>query len=129
MLAAVYRGINDVCPESIPVPEIGPGEALVRVDSCGVCGTDLKKIHYGLVEPPRVFGHEMAGTIEALGAGVSGWQLGDRVAVHHHIPCRECYYCREKAYAQCPTYKKTGTTAGFEPAGGGFAQYIRVMDR
>ena len=54
--------------------------------------------------------------------------VGDRVVVFHHIPCMQCFYCRRKVYAQCPTYKKVGVTAGFEPAGGGFAQYVRVMD-
>src|SRR5438067_13401870 len=112
MRAGVYRGAGEVRMEHMPLPRLQSGEVLVRVDSCGVCGTDLKKIHYGLVEPPRIFGHEMAGTIERLGAGITGWRVGDRVAVQHHIPCGDCYFCREKAYAQCPTYKKTGTTAG-----------------
>ena len=128
MQAAVYRGIDNIQIEEVEIPTIGPGEALVRLNSCGVCGTDLKKIHYGLVEPPRIFGHEMAGEIVALGNGVLNWKLGDRVAVMHHVPCCECYYCSRRDYAQCPKYKETGTTSGFVPAGGGFAQYIRVMD-
>lgn len=128
MRAAVYRGINDVRVEEVPIPEIGAGEVLVRIHCCGVCGTDLKKIWYGLVPPPRIFGHEMAGTIARLGLRVTGWRVGDRVAVMHHIPCLDCHYCRNRSFAQCPTYKKTGTTAGFEPAGGGFAEYVRVMD-
>src|SRR5439155_11126418 len=128
MPAAVYRGGGRVVVETVPVPEIGPGEALVRVHACGVCGTDLKKIAHDLQLPPRIFGHEIAGTIAALGAEVTGWRLGDRVAVHHHIPCGDCFYCARRAYAHCPTYRRTGTTAGFEPAGGGFAGYIRVMD-
>ncbi|MBI3945237.1 MAG: alcohol dehydrogenase catalytic domain-containing protein [Armatimonadetes bacterium] len=128
MQAAVYRARNEVRPESIPVPAIGPGEALVRVAACGVCGTDIKKIRLGLQEPPRVYGHEMAGTIAALGEGVRGWRVGERVAVYHHIPCRGCHFCRRGCYAQCATYKRTGTTAGFEPAGGGFAEFVRVMD-
>lgn len=128
MRAAVYRSINNVRIEEVPIPEIGAGEVLVRVHSCGVCGTDLKKIWYGLVPPPRIFGHEMAGTIAALGPQVIGWRVGDRVIVMHHVPCLDCHYCRNRSFAQCPIYKKTGTTAGFEPAGGGFAEYVRVMD-
>ena len=128
MRAAVYRGVDDMRVERVPIPEIGPGEALVKIDCCGVCGTDIKKVHYGLVAPPRIFGHEMAGKIAALGAGVQGWRVGDRVAVMHHVPCLECYYCKQRDYAQCATYLRTGTTSGFEPAGGGFAEYIRVMD-
>ena len=129
MQAAVYRAIDDVRTEEIAVPEIGAGEVLVRIDTCGICGTDLKKIHTGSHAAPRVFGHEMAGTIAAVGDGVRGFAVGDRVMAFHHIPCGHCFYCRKKTFAQCATYKKVGTTAGLgEAAGGGFAQYIRVMD-
>jgi L-iditol 2-dehydrogenase len=128
MQAAVYRGKNDVRLETVPVPEIGPGELLVRIHTCGICGTDLKKISTGSHSAPRIFGHEMAGQVVAMGADVSNFAIGDRVMVFHHIPCGECYYCRKKVFAQCPVYKKVGATAGFEPSGGGFAEYIRVMD-
>jgi L-iditol 2-dehydrogenase len=128
MKAAVYRGVNDVCLETVPVPEIGAGELLIAVKSCGICGTDLKKIHTGSHSAPRIFGHETAGVVAAVGPGVSTFAVGDRVMVFHHIPCRECYYCRKKTFAQCPVYKRVGTTAGFEASGGGFAEYVRVMD-
>jgi len=128
MQAAVYRGINDMRVETVPVPAIGPGELLVKVATCGICGTDLKKIHTGSHSAPRIFGHEMAGTIVKMGPGVTRFALGERVVVHHHVPCGECYYCRKQTFAQCPVYKKVGATAGFEPSGGGFAEYIRVMD-
>ncbi|SFS16023.1 L-iditol 2-dehydrogenase [Granulicella pectinivorans] len=128
MRAAVYRGVDDVRVERVPVPEIGVGEVLVRIDTCGICGTDLKKIHTGSHSAPRVFGHEMAGTIVKVGDGVTGFAVGERVMAFHHIPCGECFYCRKKTFAQCETYKKVGTTAGFAAAGGGFAEYIRVMD-
>jgi L-iditol 2-dehydrogenase len=125
--AAVYRGPGDFRVDDIPVPEVGAGEMLVRVDVCGVCLTDVKKIQKGLLPGPRVFGHEIAGTVAARGAGVSRFREGDRVMVHHHIPCRSCFYCAAGAYAQCATYKQNGTTAGFEPAGGGFAEYVKAM--
>jgi L-iditol 2-dehydrogenase len=128
MRAAVYHGINDVRLETVPVPTIGTGELLVRIATCGVCGTDLKKIHLGSHSAPRIFGHEMAGTIVAVGKGVTRFALGQRVMVYHHVPCGQCYYCRKNTPAQCPLYKKTGATAGFEASGGGFAEYIRVMD-
>lgn len=128
MRAAVYRGINDVRLETVPVPGIGAGELLVKIATCGICGTDLKKIHMGSHSAPRIFGHEMAGVVAAVGEGVTGYAVGDRVMVFHHVPCGECYYCRKGTPAQCPLYKKTGVTAGFEPSGGGFAHYIRVMD-
>jgi L-iditol 2-dehydrogenase len=98
------------------------------VEACGICHTDLKKIEYDLLPGPRIFGHETAGTVVATGAGVTGFEAGDRVIAFHHIPCLDCFYCYRKLYAQCPVYKKVGITAGFEPAGGGFGQYIRIMD-
>jgi L-iditol 2-dehydrogenase len=129
MRAAVYRSIDNVQTETIDVPAIGAGEVLMRVDTCGICGTDLKKIHTGSHSAPRVFGHEMAGTVAAVGEGVRGFAVGDRVMAFHHIPCGKCFYCRKRTFAQCETYKKVGTTAGVgEAAGGGFAEYIRVMD-
>lgn len=129
MKAAVYRAVDDVRTETIAIPQIGRGEVLVRIDTCGICGTDLKKIHTGSHSAPRVFGHEMAGTIAAVGEDVRGFAVGDRVMAFHHIPCGQCFYCRKQTFAQCERYKKVGTTAGLgEPAGGGFAEYIRVMD-
>ncbi len=104
------------------------GEVLVRIHTCGICGTDLKKIHTGSHDAPRIFGHEMSGTVAKVGAGVTGFSVGDRVMAYHHIPCGECYYCRKQTFAQCEVYKKVGCTAGFAPSGGGFAEYIRVMD-
>src|ERR1700734_2769367 len=115
MLAAVYRGVNDVRMETVPVPAIGPGELLLRVHTCGVCGTDLKKIATGSHSAPRIFGHETTGVVAALGGDVTGYELGDRVMVFHHIPCGGCYYCQHKIFAQCPMYKKVGATAGYEP--------------
>jgi L-iditol 2-dehydrogenase len=128
MQAAVYRGVNDVRMETVPVPKIGPGEILLRVHSCGVCGTDLKKISTGSHSAPRIFGHETSGIVAAIGDGVRRYRPGDRVMVFHHIPCRQCFYCQNKTFAQCATYKKVGCTAGFEASGGGFAEYVRVMD-
>jgi L-iditol 2-dehydrogenase len=128
MNAAVYRGVNDVRLEEVPVPEIEAGEILVRVHTCGICGTDLKKIASGSHSAPRIFGHETSGTVAKVGEGVEKFSVGDRVVMFHHIPCGSCYYCRHKTFAQCDVYKKVGCTAGFEPSGGGFAEYVRVMD-
>src|SRR6202142_4518498 len=127
MRAVVYRGVNDLRLETVPVPRIGANELLVKVAVCGVCPTDIKKIQYGTVPPPRIFGHETAGTVVRAGARVRGFKPGDRVALHHHVPCLDCHFCRHHAFAQCETYKRTGITAGFEPAGGGYAEYVRVM--
>jgi L-iditol 2-dehydrogenase len=138
MRAVVYRGVNDLRLETVPVPRIRAHELLVKVAVCGVCPTDIKKIQHGTVPPPRIFGHETAGTIVKIGNGSSklgvgslnskfSLRLGDRVALHHHVPCLDCHYCRHHAFAQCETYKRTGITAGFEPAGGGYAEYVRVL--
>jgi L-iditol 2-dehydrogenase len=128
MRAVVYRGVNDLRLETVPVPQIGPGELLVKIATCGVCGTDLKKISTGSHSAPRIFGHEMAGTIAQVGEGVTRFAVGERVVVHHHVPCGHCYFCRKQTFAQCAVYKKVGATAGLEPSGGGFSEYIRVMD-
>lgn len=128
MWAGVYRGQGRVVPEEVPIPEISAGEVLVRVGACGICGTDIKKIKQGFLPPPQIFGHEIAGTVVAVGKRVRQWQPGDRVLSFHHIPCGKCFYCEKKLFSQCPTYKKVGVTSGFRPSGGGFAQYVRVMD-
>jgi len=127
MHAAVYRGAGSVVVEPVPVPEISAGELLIRVAACGICGTDVKKIHHGFVAPPQILGHEAAGTVVAVGEGVTRWQLGDRVVGFHHVPCGKCFYCERRLFSQCPAYKKVGLTAGFTPNGGGFAQYMRAM--
>jgi len=128
MRAAVYKGGGSVSVESVPVPQIGPGELLVRVEACGICHTDLKKIEYDLLTPPRIYGHETAGVVVEVGDGVDAYKPGDCIVVFHHVPCLECFYCQRKLYAQCSTYKRVGVTAGYEPAGGGFSQCVRVMD-
>src|SRR6202167_549910 len=127
MRAAVYRGKGNVVVETVPVPAIGAGEVLIRVAACGICGTDLKKIEYGFVAPPQIFGHEVAGTVVAVGNGVDRWKVGDRVVSFHHIPCGHCFYCQRRLFSQCPAYKQVGLTAGFDPNGGGFAEYVRAM--
>ncbi len=126
MFAAVWRGSLRVEIETVPVPKIGAGELLVRVEACGLCPTDIKKIDLGLTEPPLILGHEMAGEVVAVGQGAERF-LGMRVAVYHHVPCRACLLCELGRYSQCEGYKKTGTTAGFTPAGGGWAEYVKVL--
>lgn len=127
MRAAVYRGAGRLAIEDVPLPDAGTGEAILRVEACGVCGTDVKKIQRGLLPPPRIFGHEIAGRVARTGPGVTRLKEGDLVVVHHHIPCGRCFYCGRTAYAQCELYKRNGTTAGFEPSGGGFAEYVKAF--
>src|SRR5438876_11695745 len=108
MKAAVYKGASVVEVETIPVPEIGRGEILIRVEACGICHTDLKKIEHNLLAPPRVYGHETAGVIAAVGSGLTKFQPGERVVALHHIRCGKCFYCQRKIYAKCTTDKKFG---------------------
>ena len=127
MRAGVFREKGVVRVEEVPVPEVGDGEVLIKVAACGICGTDIKKIFHRYVEPPQILGHELAGTVVAVGRGVTKWKLGDRVMSFHHIPCGKCFYCGRRLFSQCQQYKTTGLTAGFTPNGGGFAEYVKAM--
>jgi len=127
MRAGVYREKGIVRVEEVPVPEVGPGEVLIKVAACGICGTDIKKIFQRYVEPPQILGHELAGTVVAIGAGVKKWKPGDRVMSFHHTPCGTCFYCENRLFSQCQQYKTTGLTAGFTPNGGGFGEYVKAM--
>ncbi len=127
MRAGVYRQKGIVRVEEVPVPEVAGGEVLIKVAACGICGTDIKKIYHAYVAPPQILGHELAGTVVAVGRGVTQWKLGDRVMSFHHIPCGKCFYCERRLFSQCKQYKTTGLTAGFTPNGGGFAQYVKAM--
>ena len=127
MRAGVYRGKGIVRVEEVPVPDVGDEEVLIKVACCGVCGTDIKKIFHAYVEPPQILGHEVAGTVAAVGKDVTKWKPGDRVQSFHHVPCGACFYCERRLFSQCPRYKTTGLTGGFTPNGGGFAEYVKAM--
>src|ERR1700752_3722966 len=127
MRAGVYRDQAVVRVEEVPVPEVGDNEVLIKVAACGICGTDIKKIFQRYVEPPQILGHELAGTVVAVGRGVNKWTPGDRVMSFHHTPCGKCFYCEKRLFSQCKQYKTTGLTGGFTPNGGGFAQYVKAM--
>jgi L-iditol 2-dehydrogenase len=127
MRAGVYREKAVVRVEEVPVPEVNDGEVLIKVAACGICGTDIKKIFQRYVEPPQILGHELAGTVVAVGRGVTKWTPGDRVMSFHHTPCGQCFYCEKRLFSQCKQYKTTGLTAGFTPNGGGFGEYVKAM--
>src|SRR3984893_11048602 len=127
MRAGVYREKGIVRVEEVPVPEVRDGEVLIKVAACGICGTDIKKIFQRYVEPPQILGHELAGTVVAVGSGVAKWKPGDRVMSFHHTPCGKCFYCEQRLFSQCQQYKTTGLTGGFTPNGGGFGQYVKAM--
>lgn len=127
MRAGVYREKGVVRVEEVPVPEVGINEVLIKVAACGVCGTDIKKIYHAYVPAPQILGHELAGTVVAIGPGVTKWRVGDRVMSFHHVPCGTCFYCERRLFSQCAQYKTTGLTAGFTPNGGGFGEYVKAM--
>jgi len=119
MRVAKYYNNRDVRIEEIPVPKIGPGELLVKVVASGICGSDVME-WYRIKKAPLVLGHEIAGEVVEVGAGVKGYKVGDRVTVAHHVPCNTCYYCLNGHYSVCDTLR----TTNFDP--GGFSEYIRV---
>ena len=105
MTAAVLYGKEEVRIERIPVPEVGHGEVRVRIGAALTCGTDVKVFRRGyharMIRPPAVFGHEFAGTIDAVGVGVTRWQIGQRVVAANSAPCGDCYYCRRDRPELC----------------------------
>ena len=119
MRVAMYYNNNDVRLEEMPVPEIGPGEILVKVIASGICGSDVLE-WYRIKKAPIVLGHEIAGEVAEVGEGVEKVRPGDRVFVSHHLPCNTCRYCRAGNHTVCETLH----TTNFDP--GGFAEYIRA---
>lgn len=115
----MYYNNNDVRVEEMPVPEVGPGELLVKVFASGICGSDVME-WYRIKKAPRVLGHEIAGEIVEVGEGVEKYKKGDRVFVSHHVPCNTCYYCLNGYHTACETLHSTN----YDP--GGFAEYIRI---
>jgi len=119
MKVARYYAVHDVRLEDVPVPSIGPGELLVKVAACGVCGSDVMD-WYTQKKAPAVLGHEPAGVVAQVGPGVAGFRPGDRVFMHHHVPCFVCHYCQRGLYSNCQTFRDTHLDPG------GFAEYVRV---
>jgi L-iditol 2-dehydrogenase len=115
----MYYSNRDVRLEEMPVPKIGSGEVLMRVEASGICGTDLLE-WYRLHKAPLVLGHEVAGVIVAVGKGVQHYKVGDRICVAHHVPCNKCHYCLSGHHTVCDTLRQTN----FDP--GGFAEYVRL---
>ncbi len=120
MRVAMYYANKDVRLEEMPVPEIGPDELLMKIEASGICGSDVME-WYRKDKVPLVLGHEVAGTIEEVGDGVTKFEPGDRVSATHHVPCNTCHYCLIGHHTACDTLQR-GTR--FHP--GGFAEYVRV---
>lgn len=119
MRAAVYYSNSDIRLEERPVPKISAGELLVRIESSGICGSDVME-WYRISKAPLVLGHEIAGTVVETGKGVQRFAPGDRVTVAHHVPCNTCRYCLAGKHSLCDTLRSTS----FDP--GGFCELVRV---
>ncbi|MFW9788303.1 MAG: zinc-binding dehydrogenase [Candidatus Thorarchaeota archaeon] len=125
MKAAMYYGIGDVRYEETNVPEIGPGELLIKIGTALTCGTDVKTYKRGhpvlIKHTPALFGHEYAGTIEEVGDGVEGFEVGMRVVATNSAPCSECFFCKRNMPNLCAQLKDSLVN-------GAFAEYIRVPE-
>jgi L-iditol 2-dehydrogenase len=121
MRVASWYSNRDVRVEEMPVPQIGPGELLVAVEACGICGSDVME-WYRIDRAPLVLGHEIGGRIVEAGEGVTGFKTGDRVTVAHHVPCYNCHYCLTGHETMCETLR----TTNFDP--GGLAEYVRLPE-
>jgi L-iditol 2-dehydrogenase len=109
-----------VVAEEWPRPAAGPGDLLVRLRGCGLCGSDIAKIVAPATPAPAVFGHELVGDVVDVGDGVTGFAAGDRVVAAHHVPCGACHYCARGSESMCRAFK----TSRLDP--GGFAEYVRI---
>jgi len=117
----MYYSNNDVRLEERPAPKIGEGELLVKVWASGLCGTDVME-WYRAHKVPLVLGHEIAGEIVEVGAGVKKYKKGQRIACSHHVPCGECHHCKMGHPTVCETLRKTN----FDP--GGFSEFVRLPE-
>jgi L-iditol 2-dehydrogenase len=120
MVAAIFRGQGRIVPGDWPRPTIGPGDLLLRLRGCGLCGSDIAKITAPETPGPAVFGHEVVGDVLEVGEGVAGFHPGHRVVAAHHVPCGTCHYCRRGSESMCRTFK----ASNLDP--GGFAEFVRV---
>jgi len=119
MRAAVYYNNDDIRIEDVPVPTIGPGELLIRIEASGICGSDVMA-WYRVKRAPLILGHEIAGEVVEVGEGVDRYRKGDRVVAAHHVPCNTCRYCLAGNHTVCDTLRSTN----FDP--GGFAEFVRL---
>ncbi len=119
MKAAVYYNAEDIRIEERPKPKTGPGEILVEMKACGICGSDLME-WYLRSRAPLVLGHEPAGVVVDIGDQVESFKTGDRVFVHHHVACLTCRYCVRGDYTLCERFTQTNLRPG------GFADYFSV---
>ena len=119
MLAVEYHSNDDVRIVDLPIPEIGPGELLVQLQACGLCASDVME-WYMKPRAPIYPGHEPVGIVVEVGEDIQQFSVGQRVFIHHHVPCLICHFCQRGSFSQCPTFRSTRLYPG------GLAEYIRV---
>jgi L-iditol 2-dehydrogenase len=107
MKAAFVKGTSTVVVEDVDKPKLGPGDVLVKMHACGICGSDLEKVYGKYSQPSTRLGHEPSGIIEEVGEKVNNFKKGDRVFVHHHVPCYSCHYCLHGNETMCTKYYET----------------------
>jgi L-iditol 2-dehydrogenase len=118
--AIVFEGAGRLVAADVPLPAIGPGELLLRLRGCGLCGSDIAKIVDPHTRAPAVFGHEVVGDVVEAGEGARGYVAGNRVVAAHHVPCGTCHYCRRGSESMCGEFKRSNLDPG------GFAEFVRV---
>ena len=124
MRAAVIEGPEKITVIEKPVPYPGPGEVLVKVDYCGICGSDLHAYHTGFYPHGQTIGHEFSGTVKIAGSGCETWHPGDRVTGNNNTPCGICYLCKEGLDNLCPDMLRLGIASD-----GAMAEYVLVPGR
>src|SRR3970040_1187937 len=107
MKAAFVKDSSSVVVEDVEKPILGTGDVLVKMHACGICGSDLEKVFGKYSQPSTRLGHEPSGTIEKIGENVTYFKKGDRVFVHHHVPCYSCHYCLHGNETMCEKYSET----------------------
>jgi L-iditol 2-dehydrogenase len=107
MKAAFVKKESTISVEETAKPELGPGDILVKMESCGICGSDLEKVFGKYGQPSMKLGHEPAGEIIQAGSNVTDFKKGDQVFTHHHVPCYDCHFCNHGNETMCPKYYET----------------------
>jgi L-iditol 2-dehydrogenase len=120
MRAMLLSSGGHLAAADLPRPTAGPGELLLRLRGCGLCGSDIAKLGDARARVPVVLGHEVVGDVFEVGEGTRGFAAGDRVVAAHHVPCGECHYCRRGSESMCRAFKESNLDPG------GFAEFVRI---
>ncbi|MBL7120166.1 MAG: alcohol dehydrogenase catalytic domain-containing protein, partial [Dehalococcoidia bacterium] len=123
MKATVIKEKGVLSVEEVPTPQAGPGEVVIKVKYCGICGSDIRLFADGFYPPGLIMGHEFYGTVSEVGQGTEGWAVGNRVTAMPAVMCGNCYYCRRGQWHHCLSSKIVGVHIELP---GAFAEYVKV---